>query len=116
MSELFPQLPVLIQALEDIQANEIVVMDVRQQTTITDYMIVCGGRASRHVKAIADTIIVKMKDAGLHTLHHSGLDTGDWALVDFGDCVVHIMQPDARSFYGLEALWSPKIEDMKSVS
>ena len=84
MSELFPQLPILIQALEEIQANEIVVMDVSAQTTITDYMIVCGGRAARHVKAIADAIIVKMKSIGLSPLNHSGLENGDWALVDFG--------------------------------
>ena len=105
MSELFPQLPILVQALEDIQANEIVVLDVSKQTTITDDMIVCGGRASRHVKAIADTIIVKMKSIGLPPLNHSGLEAGDWALVDFGDCIVHIMQPDSRSFYCLEELW-----------
>ncbi len=108
MSSSFPQLPILIQALEDIQANEIVVMDVSKQTTVTDYMIVCGGRASRHVKAIADTVMVKMKSIGLPPLNHSGVDTGDWALVDFGDCVVHIMQPDSRSFYRLEELWELK--------
>lgn len=108
MSQSFSQLPVLIQALEDIQASEIVVMDVSKQTTITDYMIVCGGRASRHVKAIADNIMVKMKEAGLPPINHSGIDTGDWALVDFGDCVVHIMQPDSRSFYRLEELWECK--------
>jgi len=105
MPNIFPQLPILIKALEDIQAHEIVVMDVSKQTTVTDYMIVCGGRASRHVKAIADNIITKMKSIGIPPLNHSGVDTGDWALVDFGDCVVHIMQPDARSFYRLEELW-----------
>lgn len=105
MSVLFPQLPILVQTLEDIQANEIVVLDVSKQTTITDYMIVCGGRAARHVKAIADTIIVKMKAAGLPPLNQSGIEAGDWALVDFGECIVHIMQPDSRSFYCLEELW-----------
>lgn len=108
MSQLFPQLPVLLQALEDIQANDIVVMDVSKQTSVTDYMVVCGGRASRHVKAIADSVMVKMKEIGLPPLNHSGLDGGDWALVDFGDCVVHIMQPDSRSFYRLEELWESK--------
>lgn len=105
MSGLFPQLPILIQALEEIQANEIVVMDVSKRTAVTDYMIVCGGRAARHVKAIADTVIVKMKSIGIQPIHHAGLESGDWALVDFGDCVVHIMQPDSRSFYRLEELW-----------
>lgn len=105
MSDLFPQLPILVQALEDIQANDIVVLDVSAQTSITDYMIVCGGRAGRHVKAIADTVITKMKSVGLPPLNQSGIDAGDWALVDFGDCIVHIMQPDSRSFYRLEELW-----------
>ena len=108
MSILFPQLPVLIQALEDIQAKDIVVMDVSDQTAITDCMIVCGGRASRHVKAIADSIIVKMKSIGIPPLNHAGVNEGDWALVDFGECVVHIMQSDSRSFYRLEELWEAK--------
>ena len=113
MSEFFPQLPQLLQSLEDIQAHDIVVMDVRHQTAITDYMIVCCGRASRHVKAIAETVMFKMKELGLQTINHSGLDSGDWALVDFGDCVVHVMQQESRSFYGLEELWRYKTEDSK---
>ena len=106
MSELFPQLPILLQALEDIQAIDVVTLNVSQQTSITDYMVICSGRSSRHVKAVADAVIVKLKSIGLPPLHVSGLESGDWALVDFGDCILHIMQPDSRSFYCLEALWS----------
>jgi len=108
MSGSFPQLPVLVQALEDIQAKDIVVMDVSKQTTVTDFMIVCGGRASRHVKAIANAVVVKMKSIGVPPLTQSGIETGDWALVDFGDCIVHIMQPESRSLYRLEELWELK--------
>ncbi|MDP3561247.1 MAG: ribosome silencing factor [Legionellaceae bacterium] len=99
------QLATLIKALEDIQASDIIVLDVREQTTITDFMIICSGRASRHVKAIADHIMPIMKEVGLPTLHLSGLESGEWVLVDLGDFVIHVMQPDCRSFYNLEALW-----------
>lgn len=116
MSEFSEKLPLLIQALEDIQAEDIVAMDVRAQTTITDYMIVCSGRASRHVKAIADTIMQKMREAGVPALSQSGAETGDWVLVDFGDCVVHIMQPDSRDYYRLEELWDSKTNAIKHVS
>jgi len=105
MYEQNPQLSALVKALDDIKATDIVVLDVKQQTTITDFMVICSGRASRHVKAIAEHIMPIMKAAGLPVLHLSGLDTGDWVLVDFGDFIVHIMQPDSRAFYNLEGLW-----------
>ena len=95
----------LLQSLEDIQAIDTVTIDVSQQTTITDYMIICSGRASRHVKAIAGYIVEQMKAAGLPILSNNGLDSGDWALVDFGDYIVHVMQPESRAFYNLEGLW-----------
>jgi ribosome-associated protein len=95
----------LVSALEDIQAIDIEAIDVQNQTAITDYMIVCSGRSSRHVRAIAETMMVTMKEAGLPALHHTGLDSGEWALVDFSDFVLHVMQPTARSFYNLEGLW-----------
>ncbi|MDP3704895.1 MAG: ribosome silencing factor [Legionellaceae bacterium] len=105
MYEKNPRLSTLVKALEDIKATDIVVIDVSKQTTITDFMIICSGRASRHVKAIASHIMPIMKAAGLPTLHLSGLDSADWVLVDLGDFVVHIMQPECRTFYNLEGLW-----------
>lgn len=105
MSDKNPLLNKLILSLEDIQAIDVSVIDVSKQTTITDYMIVCSGRSSRHVKAIAQQIMEDMKTAGLPALSNSGLESGDWALVDFGDFVVHVMQPDSRAFYNIEGLW-----------
>jgi ribosome-associated protein len=95
----------LQEALEDIQAIDLMVIDVRDQTSLTDYMIICSGRSSRHVKAIAETVAEKMKAAGLKALSLNGLESGDWALIDFGDFVLHVMQPDSRAFYNLEGLW-----------
>ncbi|MDF1758204.1 MAG: ribosome silencing factor [Legionellaceae bacterium] len=103
------ELSTLIKALEDIQATDIVVLDVREQTTITDFMIVCSGRASRHVKAIADNIIPLMKANGLPVVHLSGVESGEWILVDLGDFVLHVMQPQCREFYNLEGLWQDSI-------
>ncbi|CDZ79251.1 Ribosomal silencing factor RsfS [Legionella massiliensis] len=105
MSEQQSFLKKLHKALDDIQAIDIVVIDVRDQTSVTDYMIVCSGRSSRHVKAIAETVVEQMKAAGLPALSLNGLEGGDWALIDFGDFVLHVMQPDSRAFYNLEGLW-----------
>jgi len=104
MSE-HPLLPKLLKSLEDIQALDIKVIDVHKQTTITDYMIIVSGRASRHVKAIAQKVMEDMKAIGLASLSSTGLESGDWALVDFGDFILHVMQPDSRQFYNLEGLW-----------
>lgn len=98
-------LKTLLTALDDIQAIDVKVLDVSQQTTVTDYMIICSGRSSRHVKAIAQHILEHMKAAGLPALSQTGLESGDWALIDFADFVVHVMQSDSREFYNLEGLW-----------
>lgn len=105
MSDQKTMLDTLLKALEDLQAIDVTVIDVRGQTTVTDYMIICSGRSSRHVKAIADSAIEQMKHAGMPSLSQNGLETGDWALVDFGDFVLHVMQPDSRAFYNIEGLW-----------
>lgn len=92
-------------ALDEMHAIDVTVINVREHTSVTDYMIICSGRSSRHVKAVAEGLIDHMKKAGLPILSQSGLEGGDWALIDFGDFVIHIMQPDSRSFYNLEGLW-----------
>jgi len=103
-----PLLKKLILSLEDIKAIDVTLIDVSQHTTITDFMVVCTGRSSRHVRAIAEQVMEDMKAAGLPALSVNGLESSDWALVDFGDFVVHIMQPDSRGFYNLEGLWQNK--------
>lgn len=91
--------------LDEAQANDIVTIDVRNQTTITDYMVIASGRSSRHVKAIAMQVMEKMKADGTPAINNSGVEFGDWALVDFGDFIIHVMQPESRTFYNLEELW-----------
>ncbi|KTD55743.1 Ribosomal silencing factor RsfS [Legionella santicrucis] len=105
MSAQNPMLDKLLHLLDDNQANDIKVIDVRKQTTITDYMIIASGRSSRHVKAIAQKIMEEMKSFGIPAMHCTGLETGDWVLIDFSDIIVHVMQPEYRQYYNLEGLW-----------
>lgn len=105
MPDTNPILTKLLRSLEDLQAIDIKVLDVHKQTTITDYMIIASGRASRHVKAIAQKVMEDMKYEGLPSISSTGLETGDWALIDFGDFIVHVMLPESRQFYNLEGLW-----------
>jgi ribosome-associated protein len=95
----------LLSHLDEIQAIDIKIIDVMKQTAITDYMVIATGRSARHVKSIAEIAIEKMKSEGHPILGSHGLETGEWALIDFGDYVLHVMQPDTRAFYNIEGLW-----------
>ena len=95
----------LLKSLEDIQAIDIKVIDVHNQTTITDYMVIVSGRASRHVKAIAQKVMEEMKHAGYPSFSSAGLESSDWVLIDFGELILHVMLPESRQFYNLEGLW-----------
>ncbi len=104
-------LETLLKSLEDSQAIDVAVINVREQTSVTDFMVVCSGRASRHLRAIAEHLMTDMKAAGIPPLSKHGLTEGDWELVDFGEYVVHIMQPESREFYNLEGLWQDNPEN-----
>ena len=96
----------VLDALIDMKAREVSVMDVRGKTPVTDYMIVASGTSDRHVKAIAETVAFRAKEAGEPPLGTEGLSEGEWALVDLNGVVVHIMLPKVRDYYNLERLWS----------
>lgn len=105
MSDQPAALKQLLLYLDDAQAIDVKIIDVREQTSVTDYMLITSGRSSRHVKAIASQAMEKMKAYGIAPLSHHGLESGDWVLVDFADYVLHVMQADTRLFYNLEDLW-----------
>ena len=97
---------IALEALEDLKARDIVTLDVRGLTGVTDFMVICSGTSSRHVKSLANNVAVEVKKHGQRAQGIEGAQAADWVLVDFGDVVVHVMSPEARDFYDLERLWS----------
>ena len=96
----------VVDALDDIKGLDIVRLDVRDMTTVTDYMIVASGTSSRHVQALVDNVAEKAKAAGRRPAGVEGEDGGEWVLLDLEDALVHVMLPKVREFYNLEKLWS----------
>ncbi len=94
------------QALEDRKGLDIAEYDVRGMTTVTDIMLIASGTSDRHVKSLADAVVMACKKAGSPPLGVEGEREGEWVLVDLGDVVVHVMQPRIREFYALEKLWT----------
>ena len=96
----------VVEALDDVKAKDIVRLDVRDMTTVTDYMVVASGTSSRHVKALVDNVAEKAKAAGHRPVGIEGEEGGEWILLDLQDTLVHVMLPKVREFYNLEKLWS----------
>ena len=92
-------------ALDDLKGKDIVVIDVHEKTSVTDFMVIATGSSSRQVKALADNVIEEVKKQGVRPLGIEGLENAEWALVDLGSIVVHVMLQETRSFYDLERLW-----------
>ena len=96
----------VVDALDDIKAQDIVKLDVRDMTTVTDFMVIASGTSNRHVQALAESVSEKAKQAGHKPIGIEGEEAGEWILLDLGDALVHVMQPKVREFYNLEKLWS----------
>ena len=92
-------------SLDDGKANDIRVLDVREMTSITDYMVVASGRSSRQVKALKERVLDTARVHDVRPIGVEGENAGEWVLIDFGDVVVHAMQQETRDFFQLEKLW-----------
>lgn len=96
----------IVDALDDVKGQNIVKLDVRDMTPVTDYMIIASGTSNRHVQALVDNVAEKAKSAGHRPIGIEGEDGGEWVLLDLEDALVHVMLPKVRDFYNLEKLWS----------
>ena len=105
-----------LDTLEDMKALDIVVLDVQEKTSITDYFIIASGTSDRHVKSTAEAVAFRAKQAGEPPIGIEGLQEGDWALVDLNGVVVHVMQPKVRDFYQLEKLWASDAQSAEQLS
>lgn len=94
-----------VAALEDIKARDIVVFNVKKMTALFDKVIIASGDSNRHVRALANNVCEEVKKGGGRVLSTEGEQTGEWALVDLGDVIVHVMQPAIRQYYNLEEIW-----------
>lgn len=98
----------IVTALENLKGQNIVQLDVREMTDVTDTLIIASGTSGRHARSLADNVVEELKKQDYRPLGVEGIDAGDWVLVDYGDTVVHVMQQETRDFYELEKLWSIK--------
>ena len=106
----------VISALEDLKAIDIQQISVAGQNPLTDLFVVASGNSSRHVKSMAEKLVLKAKAAGCAPLGVEGARAGEWVLVDLNDVVVHLMLPQTRAFYNLEKLWEASTRQRSSAS
>ncbi len=102
---------IAVAALEDVKGKEITVLDVRHLTALFDRLIIASGDSNRQVKALADRVVEKLKEAGAGILGTEGERSAEWILVDAGDVVVHVMHPAVRAHYKLEELWGAVVRE-----
>ena len=95
----------VIDKIDDLKGKDIIAIDVKGKSSITDCMIICTGTSTRHVVSIADHVVQESRAAGLLPLGVEGEATADWVVVDLGDVIVHVMQDESRRLYELEKLW-----------
>jgi ribosome-associated protein len=96
---------VVVDALADMKALDVKLLDVRGLTDIADYMVIASGTSDRHVRSVAQRVVEKTKEAGFRPHGVEGQQDGDWVLIDLSEMIVHVMLPRVREFYGLEKLW-----------
>ncbi|MEO6331544.1 MAG: ribosome silencing factor [Gemmatimonadaceae bacterium] len=90
----------------DMKANDVMVLDLRKVTDMTDCFVIASGTSDTHVRSVGEHIVAELKKEGIQVHHVEGLEQGRWVLLDYVDFVVHLFHPTLRSFYQLERLWS----------
>jgi ribosome-associated protein len=106
----------VVSSLEDFKATDTLVIDVSGKNPLTERMVIASGNSTRHVKSMAENLIVKAKAVGNPPLGVEGMSEGEWVLVDLNDVIVHLMLPQSRAFYNLEKLWEASADHRSGVS
>tara|TARA_B100000941_G_scaffold126310_1_gene89344 strand:- start:569 stop:916 length:348 start_codon:yes stop_codon:yes gene_type:complete len=101
--------------LDDNKAQNIICIDLKNKSYIADYMIIASGTSSRHLQAVSEILVAKLKKLGIDNCRIEGKDSNDWKLVDAQDIIVHIFHPEKREFYDLEKMWSEEIPKEKAM-
>ncbi len=97
----------ILSSLDDDKAEDVVVIDLRGRSSVADHMVICSGRSSRQVSAIAEKLVERLKSEFGRACKIEGKEQGDWVLIDASDVVVHVFRPEVREFYQLEKMWTP---------
>jgi ribosome-associated protein len=97
--------------LDDDQANDVKVVPLAGKTDIADYMVIASGRSARHVDAMTEHLLVKLKSTGARNVQSEGRDNKDWVLIDAGYVIVHLFRPEVRAYYDLEKLWEAAVAE-----
>ena len=106
---------IIIHTLDDNKAQDIVTIDLKDKSSMADYMIIASGTSSRHIQSLSEQVLVKFKNNGIIDSKIEGKDSSEWKLVDGIDLIVHIFHPEKRKFYELEKMWSELIPKEKLI-
>ena len=106
---------IIIETLDINKAQDIVSIDLKDKSSMADYMIIASGTSSRHIQALSEQVLEKLKDYGIKDSKIEGKDSSEWKLVDGIDLIIHIFHPEKRRFYELEKMWSELIPKEKLI-
>ena len=106
---------IVIKTLDQNKAQDIVSIDLKDKSSMADFMIIASGTSSRHIQSLSEQVLEKLKDYGLKNSKIEGKDSNEWKLVDGIDLIVHIFHPEKRKFYELEKMWSELIPKEKLI-
>ena len=106
---------IVINTLDTNKAQNIISIDLKDKSSMADFMIIASGTSSRHIQALSEQVLEKLKDNGVNECKIEGKDSNEWKLVDGIDLIVHIFHPEKRKFYELEKMWSELIPKEKLI-
>ena len=115
MDKIFDLKTIIVNTLDSNKALDIVSIELANKSSIADYMIIASGTSSRHIQALSEQVLEKLKDNGIENSKIEGKDSTEWKLVDGIDLIVHIFHPEKRKFYELEKMWSELIPKEKLI-